>query len=106
VEIQRLEDAERRRTEEKERRIKEAQQIQKDKQEIADKIAARAFAKSYLQSLIPTVFDHLANNGYFYEKIERELEAQLLPWLTSEVDKNLKKYELAQRLADGSFRLM
>jgi hypothetical protein len=49
-----LEDAERRRTEEKERRMKEVQQIQKEKQDVSDKVAARAFSKSYLQSLIPT----------------------------------------------------
>jgi hypothetical protein len=101
AEVQRLEDAERRRTEEKERRIKEQMAIQKEKQEVAEKIAARAFAKSYLQGLIPTVFENLATNGYFYEKIERELEVNLIPWLNSEVEKSIKKQDLASRIMDG-----
>ncbi|KAI8897891.1 radial spoke 3 [Globomyces pollinis-pini] len=100
AEVQRLEDAERRRTEEKERRMKEQQLIQKEKQEVAEKIASRAFAKSYLQSLIPTVFDSLATNGYFYEVIEKELELSFMPWLSGEVEKTLKRFEIAQKLVD------
>jgi molecular chaperone DnaK (HSP70) len=101
AEVQRMEDAERRRTEEKERRIKEQKVLEKEKLEVAEKIAARAFAKSYLQNLVPSVFDKLANNGYFYEKIVLELESQFMPWLTSEVEKGLKKQDLCQRLVDG-----
>ncbi len=101
TEIQRLEDAERRRTEEKERRVKEQIAIQKEKSEVSEKIAARAFAKSYLQSLIPSVLDTLATNGYFYDKIENELESQLFPWLTAEVEKSLKRQQTARAIADG-----
>ncbi|KAJ3304523.1 Radial spoke head protein 3 [Kappamyces sp. JEL0829] len=104
AETQRLEDAERRRTEEKERRIKEQLAIQKEKQDVAEKIAARAFAKSYLQSLIPNVLDSLASNGYFFEKIEKEIESQFLPYLTGEVEKSLKKQETARALADDIIR--
>jgi radial spoke head protein 3 len=86
--------------------MKEAKLIQKEKQEVADKIAARAFAKSYLQALIPSVFEHLSTNGYFYDKIERELENQLFPWLTAEVDKNRTKRELALKLTDGKKNLL
>lgn len=79
--------------------------IQKDKQEVAEKVAARAFAKSYMQNLIPDVLDTLATNGYFYEKIEKELESQFLPWLNGEVEKSLKKYQTARALADGEFHV-
>lgn len=102
AEVQRLEDAERRRTEEKERRIKEQLTAQKEKLEVAEKIEARAFAKSYLQSLIPNVLGGLASNGYFFEVIEKEIESQLLPWLTTEVEKNLKKQQTARAIADGN----
>lgn len=102
AEIQRLEDAERRRTEEKDRRVKEQLTIQKDKQEVAEKVAARAFAKSYLQTLIPDVLDTLASNGYFYEKIEKELDMQFIPWLNNEVEKSLKKQQTARAIADGT----
>ena len=105
VEIQRLEDAERRRTEEKERRKQEQIKVLKEKQEVAEKIAARAFAQSYLQSIIPCVYDNLATNGYFYDKVERELEATALPWLTSEVSKRLENHALAMKIADGIFVL-
>ena len=39
--------------------------------ETADKIAARAFAQSYLADLVPSVFGTLADNGYFYDPVER-----------------------------------
>ncbi|KAJ3262024.1 Radial spoke head protein 3 [Boothiomyces macroporosus] len=105
AEVQRMEDAERRRTEEKERRIKEQLAIQKEKEDAAEKVAARAFAKSYLQTLIPSVFDSLATNGYFYEAVEKELEISILPWLNTEVEKSLKKFEISRRLADGKLSL-
>ncbi len=101
-----MEDAERRRTEEKERRIKEQLAIQKEKQEVAEKVAARAFAKSYLQTLIPNVLDSLASNGYFFDKIEKEIESQCLPWLTGEVEKNLKRNQTARAVADGTLKLL
>lgn len=100
-----MEDAERRRTEEKERRVKEQAAIQKEKEEVAEKVAARAFAKSYLQTLIPNVLDSLASNGYFFEKIERELESQFLPWLSTEVEKSLKKQQVARAVADSKLQL-
>jgi hypothetical protein len=73
----------------------------KEKKEVAEKVAARAYAKSYLQTLIPTVFDNLASNGYFYEKIQSELESQILPWLSNEVGKSLKRHELCTKITDG-----
>jgi hypothetical protein len=96
-----MEEAERRRTEEKERRIKEQLAIQKEKQIVAEKIAARAFAQSYLQNLVPVTLDSLATNGYFYNEIEKELETEFLPWLTAEVQKSLQKYTTARAIVDG-----
>ena len=39
--------------------------------EEAEKIAARAFAQSYLADLVPSIFGTLADNGYFYDPVER-----------------------------------
>ena len=39
--------------------------------ETAEKIAARAFAQSYLADLIPSVFTALNEHGFFYDPIER-----------------------------------
>jgi hypothetical protein len=102
AEVQRLEDAERRRTEEKSRRIAEQKAILKEKKEAAEKVAAKAYAKSYLQGLIPTVFENLATNGYFIEKVRTEVDANVLPWLSNEVDKYLRNYEFYEQLTDGN----
>ena len=39
--------------------------------ETAAKIAARAFAQSYLSDLVPSVFSTLSQNGFFYDPVER-----------------------------------
>lgn len=77
-------------------------QVLNDKQEVASKIAARAFAQSYLESLIPSVYENLASNGYFYDKVERELEQNTLPWLTSEVCKIVDLEALSRHIAEGA----
>ncbi|KAJ3149774.1 Radial spoke head protein 3 [Geranomyces variabilis] len=104
AEVQRLEDAERRRTEEKERRLAEQIRILREKQEAAEKIAARAFAQSYLQNLMPSVYQSLTSNGYFYDAVEREVDSQFLPWLTAEVGKGLNKREKAKAIIDDILR--
>ncbi|KAJ3069488.1 Radial spoke head protein 3 [Podochytrium sp. JEL0797] len=104
AEVQRMEDAERRRTEEKERRLTEQIRILKEKQDAAEKVAARAFAQAYLSNLVPSVFDSLSSNGYFYDTIEKEVETLFLPWLTGEVDKNMNKLATARRFTDEIIR--
>ena len=39
--------------------------------ETAEKIAARAFAQSYLADLLPSVFSKLNQSGFFYDPVER-----------------------------------
>ena len=39
--------------------------------ETAEKVAARAFAQSYLSDLVPSVFSTLNQNGFFYDPVER-----------------------------------
>lgn len=39
--------------------------------ETAEKVAARAFAHSYLSDLVPAVFSNLSNKGFFYDPIQR-----------------------------------
>ncbi|KAJ3388152.1 Radial spoke head protein 3 [Entophlyctis sp. JEL0112] len=102
AEVQRMEDAERRRTEEKERRLAEQIRLLKEKQDAAEKVAARAFAQAYLSNLVPSVFDSLTSNGYFYDTIEKEVETLFLPWLTGEVEKNMNKLSLARAVTDGT----
>jgi radial spoke head protein 3 len=100
-----MEDAERRRVQEKDRRLQEQFRVLKEKQEVTETIAARAFSQSYLQSLMPSVYENLSSNGYFYDKIERELESSTLPWLTAEVTKKLELTCLSMRITDGTLAL-
>ncbi|KAJ3248857.1 Radial spoke head protein 3 [Chytriomyces hyalinus] len=104
AEVQRMEDAERRRTEEKERRLTEQIRLMKEKQDAAEKVAARAFAQAYLSNLVPSVFDSLSSNGYFYDTIEKEVETLFLPWLSGEVDKNMVKLSTARTFTDEIIR--
>jgi hypothetical protein len=104
VEQQRLEEQERRHRLEKEERMKQQREILRKEKETADKIAARAFAQSYLADLVPSVFGTLADNGYFYDPVERDIEQGLLPWLSEEVAKNLGKSVTARTLLDHIIR--
>ena len=51
--------------------MKQQREILRREKETADKIAARAFAQNYLSDLVPSVFGTLADNGYFFDPVER-----------------------------------
>jgi len=59
AECQRLEEQDRRYREEKARRMKQQEEVIRVEKEAAEKIAAHAFAKSYIADLIPAVFTNL-----------------------------------------------
>ncbi|XP_064618021.1 radial spoke head protein 3 homolog B-like [Liolophura sinensis] len=104
VEQQRLEEQERRHREEKERRMKQQREILRKEKETAEKIAARAFAQSYLADLVPSVFGTLSDNGYFYDPVERDVEQGFLPWLMDQVTVQLEKSQLGRTVLDGLLR--
>jgi len=104
VETQRLEEQERRHREEKERRMKQQREVLKKEKETAEKIAARAFAQSYLADLIPSVFGTLNDNGYFYDPVERDVELGFMPWIMDEVAKCIDKSVLGRTVLDGIIR--
>ncbi|XP_074044051.1 radial spoke head protein 3 homolog isoform X2 [Macrotis lagotis] len=90
AEVQRLEEQERRHQKEKERRRDQQLKVVQKQKETSQKIAARAYAKIYLADLLPSAFNNLRDNGYFYDPIERDIEMGFLPWLMHEVDKKLE----------------
>lgn len=104
VEQQRLEEQERRHREEKERRMRQQREVLRKEKETAEKIAARAFAQSYLADLVPTVFGTLSDNGYFYDPVERDIEQGFLPWLMDRVTDRLEKSEQGRMVLDGLLR--
>ena len=104
VETQRLEEQERRHREEKQRRMKQQTDVLKKEKETAEKIAARAFAQSYLADMVPSVFGSLSENGYFYDPVERDVETYFMPWLEKQVDNNLNRYRVACLMLDSMIR--
>jgi len=104
VETQRLEEQERRHREEKERRMRQQLEVLKKEKETTEKIAARAFAQSYLQDLVPSVFGTLHDHGYFYDPVERDIESNFMHWLMDEVTDELNKVRVARALLDNIIR--
>jgi len=104
VETQRLEEQERRHREEKERRMRQQIDVLKKEKETTEKLAARAFAQSYLQDLVPSVFGTLHDHGYFYDPVERDVETQFMPWLMESVTVELNKTRVARAVLDSIIR--
>ncbi|XP_042603067.1 radial spoke head protein 3 homolog isoform X1 [Cyprinus carpio] len=100
VEVQRLEERERRLRVEKENRIKQQKAVLEKEKETADKIAARAFAQQYLSDLLPSVYSNLKDCGYFYDPVQRDIETGFLPWLMEEVTSTLEQRYVARTVLD------
>lgn len=104
LEAQRLESMEKRKFEEKERRKKqEMERIQREK-ETREKLQARQFAKVYMTNLENRVFSRLQDEGWFSDRVLNEVELEFMPWLMSEVDKELEKKRKARALVDTLIR--
>lgn len=101
VEQQRLEEQERRLREEKHRRMKQAADVLRLEKETAEKLAAKAFAKSYLADLVPSVFNNLRENGYFYDPVQRDLETGFMPWIMENTINQLNALSLGRLLLDS-----
>lgn len=104
VETQRLEEQERRHRGEKERRMKQQVDVLTKERDTGEKIAARAFAQSYLADMVPSVFGSLSENGYFYDPVERDVETSFMPWLAERVEANLNRYRIACLMLDSMIR--
>lgn len=101
VEQQRLEEQERRLREEKHRRMKQAADVLRLEKETAEKLAAKAFAKSYLADLVPSVFNNLRENGYFYDPVQRDLETGFMPWIMENTLNQMNNLSLGRLLLDA-----
>ena len=104
VEQQRLEEQERRLREEKHRRMKQAADVLRLEKETAEKLAAKAFAKSYLADLVPSVFNNLRENGYFYDPVQRDLETGFMPWILESTISQLNNLNVGRVLVDSLIR--
>ena len=88
----------------KHRRMKQAADVLRLEKETAEKLAAKAFAKSYLIDLVPSVFNSLRENGYFYDPVERDVETGFMPWIMDETVVELDKQAVARLLLDNLIR--
>lgn len=81
ADVQRLEEAERRKFEEKQRRMEERERVEREQHELRNKIAARGYGEFFASDLLGDAISLLELRGYFYDEVEREIETQFIPWL-------------------------
>jgi len=101
AETQRMEAAEKRRYEEKQRRLEQERGRLEAEKTVADKVAARTFAKSYVGELVGEVFDDLVESGHFYDPLEKEVSDDFMPWLLDQVGAELDTVRTAKSLVDN-----
>lgn len=100
AETQRLEAAELRRHQEKEH-AKQQERERLQKQQIAkQKMASRAFARQAFSNLEDRVLHRLEEQGYFYDHVQRQVEAEFIPWLKQQVSSELDKRRKASDLVN------
>jgi hypothetical protein len=81
--------------------MKQAADVLRLEKETAEKLAAKAFAKSYLADLVPSVFNNLRENGYFYDPVQRDLEIGLMPWILEQSINQLSNVSVGRLLLDA-----
>lgn len=101
AELQRMEAEVRRRAAEKERRVQQERLRVQRQTEVQQKVAAAAFARSYLAAMRRNLFSHLHSTGYFFDPLRREIETQVLPGVFAAVEKQtMDREQVARQLAD------
>ncbi|CAD7697653.1 unnamed protein product [Ostreobium quekettii] len=98
VATQRMEAAEIRKMEEKERRLAQERERLERERVVREKVAASTFARGYLNGIVTTVFDRLERKGFFYDPVEREVENVFMPWLKDETLKKIRNDILMRQL--------
>ena len=81
VATQRMEAAERRKVEEKERRVAQERARLRRERIVREKVAAATFARGFLTGVVDDAISRLWKSGHFYDPVERAVETEFLPWL-------------------------
>jgi len=89
IATQRMEEAEKRKLQEKERRLAQERQRVERERTVREKVAACAFARGYLNGLMGAAFQHLRQEGIFFDPVEREVESEFLPWLFNRAEEHV-----------------
>lgn len=81
ADVQRLEEAERRKFEEKQRRIEERLKIESEQADLRAKVAARGYGEFFVSDIMGDAISLLERRGYFYDEVEKEIDTTFMPWL-------------------------
>lgn len=100
AEVQRLEAEARRKSQEKDRRVAQETQRKKDRLELEEKIAARAYSNQYLSTLHEGVMNDLFDEGYFCDPVRKEVEEVFMVDLISGLRASVDSYNVATNLVE------
>ncbi|KAH0794060.1 radial spoke head protein 3 [Histomonas meleagridis] len=89
--IARIEAAEERKFQEKERILQERLKIEKAQHELRSKVSALGYAEFFIWDIEKDVMKHLNDNGYFYDENEKEIKDNFLVWLTDKIVEEIRK---------------
>jgi hypothetical protein len=81
ADVQRLEEGERRKFEEKQKRMEQRVEFQMAQKELRAKISANGFGEFFSVDLMMDTISLLERRGYFYDEVESEIKTMFLPWL-------------------------
>lgn len=85
AEVQRLEAEVRRKQEERARRLAQERARLQQERDVQRKVAAAAFARSFVSVMRKNLLNNLKGRGYFYDPLHRAVETQLLPGIYAEL---------------------
>ncbi len=101
AEVQRMESEVKRRFAEKTRRVEqEAQRVAREAA-VREKIAAAAFARSYLTAMRRNVFAALHKSGHFYDPLKRDIQQWLPSILATVAERTGGLREVAEGVVSG-----
>eukprot|EP00731_Ephydatia_muelleri_P037253 Em0429g3a len=87
-----------------ERRMQQQREALLKEKETAEKIAAKAFAQSYLSDLVPSVFSNLNEQGFFFDPVERQIDTSIVPWMLEAAEEVLCKKTVSRFVLDAIIR--
>jgi hypothetical protein len=93
-----MEAAEKRKMEEKERRMAQERERVERERVVRQKVAASTFARGYLSGIVSTVFERLQGAGFFYDPVERVVESSFMPWLKEQAMEYLAQGVIARNV--------
>ncbi|XP_031825948.2 radial spoke head protein 3 isoform X1 [Nomia melanderi] len=89
AEEKRLEEQERRIREEKDQRLKQHETAMRYERENEERVAAATLLTGYIAELLPAVLEGLKMSGFLLDEIKADMEEGFVPWLMSEVKKEM-----------------